>query len=247
MKDCSQRLFITALSCFLLFAISACSSKGDIKNGETETVESIYKRAKSNMDVGDFETAISVFEQLESSYPFSKYAAQAQLDLIFAYYKFGEKYSAISQADRFMRFNPSHASIDYALYMKGVVQQDDRRGLFDKWSKPKREDYDISSLKESYTSFNELLQRFPDSAYAADARQRMIYIRNTIATSEWQIADFYLSRFQYVAAVNRAKGVIQSFPKIPAARKALLTLQDAYKALDMHDLAAKVQSIIEAN
>lgn len=244
MKSLSNRLIVLVISC-IFFA--ACSSSGGTKVAENEKANSIYKRAKSSLNVGDFETAISLFEKLESRYPFSQYALQTQLDLIYSYYKFGEKSAAIAQVDRFTRFNPTHPNVDYALYMKGVIQQNDRKGMFDRWTRLQREDFDVTTLQDAYTTFNDLITRFPSSDYAADARQRMVYIRNTIATHEWKVADFYLERLQYVASANRAKKVIQDFPETLAARKALVTLEEAYIKLGLTELADSTQTLIQAN
>lgn len=247
MKKSTNRIITIVFIAFSLCLFNGCSSKGKNKVSEDEHVTEIYNRAKNSLNAGNFKTAIEIFEQLDALFPFSKYSIQSQLDLIYAYYRFDEIDSAISLADNFIRFNPTHPKLSYILYMKGVIQQHDRKGLLHKWTKPKREDYETSSLKDAYESFNQLIEQFPDSKYSADARQRMIYMRNMIAENEWQIADFYLGRYQYVAAANRAKQVVQNFPQTPASRKALVTMQEAYKSLSMNDLAANMQRIIDIN
>ncbi len=247
MKYFAKHLLICLFLSSSALVVSGCSSKGDVKVQENEKARSIYRRAKDNMNVGDFEGSIELFGQLESRFPFSAYTQQAQLDLIYAYYKFSQPSDAINQADRFMRFNPNHEKTAYVLYMKGIIQQSDKKGLFDRWSKPKREDYNVDTLKLAYSAFAEVLERFPNSIYAEDSAQRLRFIHTTIAKSEQQIAEFYYARKQYVASANRAQHVIESYPNTQSARSALALLKKSYTKLGLDDLATKVDSIIDIN
>jgi len=233
----------------LALALVACASSPD-DDDETKgwSAEKLFTEAKSALDAGDYETAIEHYETLEAKYPFGHYAEQAQLDTAYAYYKFDEPDTAIAAADRFIKLHPRHANVDYAYYLRGLVSASKKEdtGLAD-FIPQDSSQRDPSSTQKSYDYFAELVRKFPDSRYAADAIKRMGHLRNNLAMHEIHVAQYYVKRGAYVAAANRAKYVVSNFPRTPASRVALQILVDAYKELKLDDLAADAQRVLDLN
>ena len=253
-----ENLFtITPLRILLLAMIyltmTACSSNPGKGEDDEEDVTAnwsaskLYHEAKRELKAGDNELAIQYFESLEARFPFSKYAPQAQLETIYAYYKFEEYDLAISSADRFIKLHPRHTNVDYAYYLKGVAAFHKKDAPFDTLSPSDPATKDPSSTRESFNYFAELVKRFPDSKYAPDAIKRMRFQRNTLADHELRVADYYLKRGAYVAAANRSKYVVENYPQTPAVPSALAMLAEAYTALKMNDLAADARQVLELN
>src|SRR5262245_51747596 len=190
------------------------------------------------MDASNFAGAIQYFNALEARYPFSPESRQAQLDLIYLYYRSLQPELAIDAAEEFERENPTHERIDYCLYMRGLVYFDQAPNIIEKLL---RVDLSLRPPKDtlrSFSTFQELIRRFPDSEYVPDARQRMVYLRNRLADYENHVADYYIRRGAYVAAINRAKYALEHYPEAPELEKTLLLLVTAYEELGMMDLAA---------
>jgi len=207
----------------------------------------LYSAARAAMDEGDYETAIHRYETLEARYPFGRYAQQAQLEVAYAYYKYGEPESAIAAADRFIKLHPRHPHVDYAWYLKGLVNFTRGSGFFDRFFPKDPARLDQSALRQAYLDFAELVRRFPASRYAADARQRMIYLRNVMAEHEVAVAEFYMRRRAFVAAVNRARQVVERYDGAPAMAEALAILVRAYRALYLPELAADAERVLRLN
>lgn len=226
--------------------LSGCSAKNLDKTADW-SAERLYAEAKQSLDNGDYEQAINYYETLEARYPFGVYALQAQLDVAYAYYRYEEPESAIAAADRFIKLNPRHPAVDYAYYLKGVANFDRGSSLIDRIFTRDLSDYDTRALKASYQSFATLVERFPDSRYAEDARERMIYLRNQLAEAEADIAQYYLDRRAYVAAARRAKHVVEHFQGAPVMPRALDILLRSYRGLGLESLAADIERTIEIN
>lgn len=228
----------------IAFLTGCASTPGD---EDQWTAEQLYTEAKSALKAGDFETAIKHFETLEAKYPFGKYAEQAQLDTAYAYYKFDEPDSAIAAADRFIKLHPRHPHVDYAYYLRGLASASKKKGALDFIVRIDSSLLDPSSTRQAFDYFDQLVKRFPDSRYAADAVQRMRRLREDLARHEIYVARYYLKRRAYVAAANRATTVLETYPGSPSLRDALDILIDAYEGLGIEDLAADARRVKALN
>jgi outer membrane protein assembly factor BamD len=214
---------------------------------ETWPAKRFYSEAKEALEDGDYITAIEYYEKLEARYPLGKYAQQAQLDIIYAYYKYEEPESAIVAADRFLKLYPRHPKIDYVYYLKGLVYFEFNQGSLERFLPLERSQRDPTSLRQAYQVFSELVMRFPKSKYYQDAKQRMIYLRNVLAMHELQVAEFYMKRGAYLAAANRAKTVVESYQRTPAVPDALVILSKSYKIMGLNDLYADTLKVLKLN
>jgi outer membrane protein assembly factor BamD len=214
---------------------------------ETWPAKRFYSEAKEALEDGDYITAIEYYEKLEARYPLGKYAQQAQLDIIYAYYKYEEPESAIVAADRFLKLYPRHPKIDYVYFLKGLVYFEFNQGSLERFLPLERSQRDPTSLRRAYQVFSELVMRFPKSKYYQDAKQRMIYLRNVLAMHELQVAEFYMKRGAYLAAANRAKTVVESYQRTPAVPDALVILSKSYKIMGLNDLYADTLKVLKLN
>ncbi len=234
----------------LLTVLGACSSTSEKDSFQTFPeldARELYETASTSLKNGNYQAAIRRLEALDLRYPFGAYSQQSQLDLIFAYHKHGDTASALSTADRFIRQNPRHPNVDYAYYMKGVVNFVSEVGFFQEMFSAKLSQRDASRARQAFEDFSELVRRFPDSHYIADARQRMIFLRNRLAEYEIHVAKYYMTREAYLAAANRAKYVVEHYPKTPSVAKALDIMVTAYEILELSDLADKARQVLEYN
>lgn len=211
------------------------------------SAERLYEEAKLNMGNGDYETAIDFYQKLESRFPFGTLAQQAQLDIAYAYYKFDEPASAIAAADRFIKLHPRHPNVDYAYYLKGLVHFKQGRSFLDRFFPRDMSLRDPGAVRESFDAFSELVRRFPDSKYAEDASQRMVYLKNMLAQNEIHIANYYMRRGAYVAAANRARHVVENFQRTPAVPEALAVMAKAYTVMGLDELAADSVRVLRLN
>jgi len=241
-------------SIFTLFIISILSLSGcastdsnHLSSGRGLTPKQLYDKAKANLKSHNYKPAIKKLESLDSRFPFGAFAEQAQLDLIYAYYQNRDSASAISQADRFIRQHPRHAFVDYAYYMKGLVNFTAEIGFFQEALSAKLEERDASTARQSFKDFSALLKKFPKSNYANDARKRMIYLRNRLAQYELHVARYYMQRKAYLSAVNRAKYVIEHYPRSNQDAAALSIMVTSYNLLGLPTLAEKARRTLKLN
>ena len=230
----------------LIILLSACGGH-DYDPTKSWTAKRFYDEAQTALNNGEFETAIKNFESLEARFPFDPYTKQAQLDVAYSYYKSDEPDSAISAADRFIRLHPRDPHIDYAYYLKGLVNFNRGRGVLDKWVPRDPARYDADVLKTAFNDFATLVRRFPQSQYAGDAHQRMIFLRNTLAKKEINIAEYYMQRGIWMGAANRAKNVIEQYQESVWTPRALEIMAQSYKKLGLNDLASDTQRVLELN
>ncbi|MEX0731073.1 MAG: outer membrane protein assembly factor BamD [Aquisalimonadaceae bacterium] len=216
-------------------------------SGQEETAEKLYQDAKAAMRQGDFAGAATRFEDLQARYPFGAYFKQAQLDLINAYYRAGEMESSINAADRFMRLNPQDPGVAYALYMRARANLERGDDFLTRTFSIDRRIRDPGPIREAMRDLAQLIERFPDSDYTDDAQERVRTLRNHLAHYEMHVADFYMRRGAYVAAANRAKGVVADFQGTPAVRDALGVMVEAYGYLELDDLREDVLRVIREN
>ena len=244
-----QRARLSAASAAVLTLaalLSACSTKPVDKTAGWSP-NRIHAEAKDELNSGAWDKAIPLYETLEGRAAGTPLAQQAQLDKAYAQFKDGQKAEAIATLDRFMRLHPASPAIDYALYMKGVINFNDELGLFAFLSRQDLSERDQKAAKEAFESFNELVTRFPDSRYTPDARARMRYTVNALAQYEVHVARYYYQRGAYVAAVNRAQQAIADYRDAPALEEALYILTQAYDKLGMNDLRDDSKRVLDQN
>lgn len=232
---------------FVLAASAGCASSRDDEVNPDENAKRLFMEAERGMRAGNFAGAIASLENLTAIYPFSEEARQAQLNLIFVYWQNDQRESAITAADRFILENPTHPRVDYALYMKGVARFPGDAGPLERLFRVDMDKRPPGEMQSAFNVFAQLVQQHPDSEYVADARQRMIYLRNRMAAHEIRVAEFYMDRSAYVAAINRARNVVESFQATPAVRPALEIMAEAYDALGLAELAADTRQVLAAN
>ncbi|WP_263140353.1 outer membrane protein assembly factor BamD [Pseudomonas sp. RIT-PI-AD] len=229
----------------ILALTAACSSKEVVDENLSEA--ELYQQAQADLDSKGYTSAVAKLKALESRYPFGRYAEQAQLELIYAYYKNAEPEAAKSAAERFIRLHPQHANVDYAYYLKGLASFDQDRGLVARFLPLDMTKRDPGAARDSYNEFAQLTSRYPNSRYAPDAKQRMVYLRNLLAAYEIHVAHYYLKRQAYVAAANRGRYVVENFQESPAVGDGLAVMTEAYQHLAMDDLAATSLETLKLN
>lgn len=207
----------------------------------------MYQEAQRYLRSGNFDLAVRSLQLLESRYPFGKYAEQAQLELIFAHYKAYEHEAAVEAADRFIRLHPQHPNVDYAFYMKGLSAYTGNEDIFNRFMPTDETERDTTQAKEAFAEFAQLVSRYPDSPYSADARARMIALRNVLARHEINVANYYLRRGAYLAATNRGRYVVENFQRTPAVADGLAVMAQGYILLGMTDLARDAIDVLAMN
>ena len=209
--------FISALLASVLLASCGLLPE-QIDETKDWTASKFYAEASEALAGKDYERAIELYEKLESRFPFGPYALQAQLDVAYAYYLYEEPDSAIAAADRFIRLHPRNPFVDYAYYLKGIVNFNRSVGFFDRFVPTDPSQRDPGSALDSFKDFSELVRRFPDSRYAPDARKRMLYLRNNLAQYQVNVADYYFRRGAYLAAANRGGVRDRALPAHPGGQ-----------------------------
>lgn len=207
----------------------------------------LYDAARKNLDDESFQVAVRNFQMLEARYPFGPYAEQAQLEIIYAHYRNYEPEAAIAAADRFIRLHPQHPNVDYAYYIKGLANYIEGEGFLNRFLPTDMTMRDPGSALQSFEDFRQLLYRYPDSSYAADAKARMVYLRARLARHEINIANYYFKRDAYLAAANRGRYVVEHFPQTPATADALAVMVQAYQLLGLDDLAKDSLAVLNKN
>lgn len=240
-----------SLALFLLLTLTACSIFDPLPDGtdplKNVPVEEIYKQAKEELNDENYESAIKLYETLQSRYPYGRYAQQALLEVAYAYYRQGEAESAVSSADRFIKQYPNNPHVDYAYYVKGLANFRGEVSLVNSLGGQDPTERDPKALQDSFAAFKDLVTRFPDSKYASDSRVRLQYLVNMLARHELHVASYYLRRGAYIAAVNRAQGILTQYPTSPSTIDALEILVQAYDAMGMTDLRDDARRVLEKN
>ncbi len=242
----SSRLSLVPLTLVAALVLQACSSTS---RDETAgwSPNKIYSEAQDERNSGNFDKAVVLFEKLEGRAAGTPLAQQAQLDKAFTHYKAGEQAQALAAVDRFMKLHPASPAMDYALYLKGLINFNDNLGLLGSLSRQDLSERDQKAAKESFESFRELVERFPNSRYAGDARARMTYIINSLAQYEVHVARYYYNRGAYVAAINRAQAALAEYTNAPALEEALYILIQSYDALGMTELRDDARRVMAAS
>jgi outer membrane protein assembly factor BamD len=227
----------------LTLLLTACASTDD-KLATMEPAK-IYEDAKDDMSTGAYDKAITKLDKLEGRAAGTPLAQQAQLDKAYAQHKSGEGVAAIATLDRFIKQHPVSPALDYALYLKGLVNFNDNLGIFGSIIKQDLSERDQKAARDSFEAFKELVSRFPDSRYTPDARQRILYITNSLAKYDVHVARYYFNRGAYVAAVSRAQTALTDYRDVPAQEEALYILMRSQDALGMTLLRDDAKRVLE--
>ena len=232
--------------CTAAWLVAGCSST-TVDRTANWSPNSIYSEAKEEAGSGAYDKAVPLFEKLEGRAAGTPLAQQAQLDKAYAQYKAGERPAAIATLDRFMKLHPASPALDYAIYLKGVINFNDDLGLFSWMTRQDLSERDQKAAKESFEAFKELVTRFPESRYTPDARLRMNYIVNSLAQYEVHVARYYYTRGAYLAAINRAQLALADYREVPALEEALYIMVQSYDALGMTDLRDDAKRVLTSN
>ena len=229
-----------------LTVLAACAGNEEPYDA-VQDLQEAYDKAQESIQNGNYSRGIQILEAIQARYPFSDVARQIQLDLMYAYYKGGAPELAVEAADTFMRENPIHPKVDYALYIKGLAYFSDEPGILERWFRKDTNKRPPKDVDQAYQAFRRLVERYPASEYAPDARQRIIYLKNRLAAYENWVADYYLRRGAYIAAANRAKNALESYNGADSNEESLRIMISAYEELGLNDLAADAQRVLELN
>ena len=211
------------------------------------TEQLLYRNVQRSLRSGNYQQAIENLERLEARFPFGRYAEQAQLELIYAHYMGFNPDAARSAADRFIRLHPQHPNVDYAYYLKGLASYNKNRGVLDRLFSTDIAKREMTSARDAYAEFSELLARFPDSPYAPDAKKRMLHLRNILARHELHVANFYMERGAHVAAANRARYIVENYSKADVVPDALALLVEANHKLGLDNAAHDALQVLAVN
>lgn len=242
-----------AASLLLLVLLAGCSTVSSWfesdKGGKIDQrpAEEIYAEAKDMLASSSYDRAVKLYEQLEAKYPYGRYAQQAQLEIAYAWYKAQDPAQALAAIERFIKLHPNHPNVDYAYYLKGLINFNDDQGFMGVIGQQDLTERDPKAALESFNAFRELVTRFPDSQYAEDSRVRMAYLVNALAQHEIHVARYYQKRNAFLAAANRAQETIKSFPNAPVVEEALAIMIYSYDQLGMKDLAADSRRVLALN
>jgi outer membrane protein assembly factor BamD len=209
--------------------------------------DKLYVEAKDEMKAGAYDKAIGMYEKLEGRAAGTALAQQAQLDKAWAQYKTNEPVQAVATLDRFIKLHPASPALDYALYLRGLVNFNDNLGLMSSVAEQDLAERDPKQAKESFEAFRELVVRFPNSKYSEDARLRMAFIKNSLARSDVHVARFYFQRGAYVAAINRAQTTVQEYRDVPAVEEALFIMVQCYDKLGLTQLRDDTRRVLETS
>ncbi len=242
---------IVTLSRAAILSLTLLTACGLLPEQQDETAkwgpDQIYAEAKEALDNGNIQRSIQLFEKLEARYPYGRYAQQAQLEIAYAQYKDGEPALAIAACDRFIKMHPTHPNVDYAYYLKGIVNYLEDDGILSKINQQDMTERDPKSSRESFEAFKELVQRFPNSKYSPDAVERMNKLVNGLAAHEVHVARYYLARQAPLAAVNRAADVLKDYPQTPSVEEALVVMIEGYDALQQPTLRDDARRVLTKN
>lgn len=209
--------------------------------------DELYRSARKKLDSADFQGAILDYVGLKARYPFSDYATQAQLELIYAHYRNFQPDLALTEADRFLRDHPRHPNTAYVHYLKGMIFFRRGESFMDDLSFVDSSKQDVTDARRAFDAFTLLVQRYPDSEYVADAQLRMRYLRNRIAEHEMHVVRYYVKRGAHVAAARRAEQIIASYPGAPAAFEALQLAAQSYRELGLEQQAQEAERLVALN
>jgi outer membrane protein assembly factor BamD len=235
---------ILLLACATV-AFAGCGYKE--RQAEALQPGNMYEKAHGLLMGGDYRGAVRYYEALDARYPFSPEARQARLDMIYAYYRAREQESAIDAADQFIRENPAHKRVDYAMYLRGLVYFERAPNFLERWFNTDLNERPPQDVRRAFDAFDQLIKQHPNSVYSHDARQRMVFLRNRLADYEVYVARLYLQRQAWVAAIDRARYCVENYDGAPAVQDALSILIRSYEGLGLDDLAERSREVYALN
>lgn len=241
------RSMLGAAGLILLVALYGCAGNEEKEDTLLKDVTKAYETAQRAMQSQNYRRAIPIYEALQARFPFSELSKQIQLELMYCYYKSNRPEQAVDLADQFMQENPIHPRVDYALYIKALTYFEDDPGFLERWFNKDIDNRPPRDAALSFSLLKQLVERYPASTYAEDARQRMVFLKNRLSRYENTVARFYLERGAYVAALNRAKGALEEYNGAIGNRDSLVIMVEAYEGLGMDKLAADTQLVLESN
>jgi outer membrane protein assembly factor BamD len=244
----AARGYVTALLALLFFALAlgGCGLLPEVKDETANySAERLYREAHDAMMEGNYTRAIKLFDTLEARFPYGRYAQQGVLESAYANYRAGESATSVAACDRFIRTYPNHPNVDYAYYLKGLVNFREDQGILGYVYELDLSEREPKGMRDSFAAFKDLVTKFPDSRYAKDSADRMKYLTNSLALYEVKVARYYYNRGAYVAAVNRAQASLLGFPRTPANEEALDVLVKSYDKLGLTQLRDDSQRILE--
>ena len=241
-------LRLITTSFFIAALTAGCSSKkSDAPKVADKPPGELYQDASAELEAANFEEASDTLEALDSRYPFGPHSEQVQLDLIYAYYKRNEIALALANIDKFIRLNPTHKDLDYLYYMRGISNMLDEENIFQDLFGIDRFNRDQSSSQKAFKDFSQILKYYPESVYAKDAHQRMIYIKDRLARYEISIAEWYIRREAYIAAINRSKTVLNNYPDTKSVKDALEIMIVGYQELGLEVPEKNALAVLKLN
>jgi outer membrane protein assembly factor BamD len=238
----TRLLKITIVLLVVATLVAGCASRRDRIDQDTSPA-ALYERGRSALDASNYPLAINFYQVLQARYPFANESRQALLDLIYTYWRSNQPESAIEAAERFERENPTHPQVAYSLYMRGLVWYDEDPNILERLFRVDMSARPPKDTLQSFAMFQRLIREYPDSEYVSEARERMVYLRNRLAAFENHVADYYVRRQAYVAAVNRAQYALEHYEGAPALERSLEIMAEAYDLLGMSDLAEDARRV----
>lgn len=243
-----QKLTVKIILTILALALSGCSSTDDeFDIVPDKSAQALFTDARNALDQGQYSKAIKILTAIDSRFPFGPVSHQVQLDLIYAYYKSDDAPQGIALADRFLRLNPNNSNVDYAYYMRALINLSTEENLFQDIAGIDRSNRDPEASRNAFNDFKVIITEYPDSKYAADARKRMFAIKSRLAKYELSVAEFYLKREAYASAANRGRYIIEYFSPSPEIEPALEIMIECYDKLSLTDLKANAMQVLAAN
>ena len=240
-----RHLYLLAALCLCAASLTGCESQK--AKDETLDAADLYTQIQANLAASNYKTAVDRLNTLQARFPLDDFGTQAQLDLIYANYMERDYDAAGDAADRFIREHPRHPDADYAYYMKGVALFPPEVDFLRRWFRHDNFQHDPTNAQKSFEAFVLLIEKYPDSPYVPDARQRLVFLREWLADFDWQAADWYMRRGAWVSALQRSYSIVQHYPQTPRTLDALQIMYSCYKELGLDDLAASTQKLLETN
>jgi outer membrane protein assembly factor BamD len=240
-------MLLVLAACAASLTLGGCRSGGRDRELQQSSPEIIYQQARQRLNSYDYNAAIKTYEALTARYPFTDQARQSRLDLIYAYYRAGESESAIDAAETFVRENPTHPRVDYAWYIRGLVDFERTPNVVERFFRVDLSERPPTTARKAFGAFRTVVEQYPKSEYAHDSRRRMIYLRNRLADYEVHVAQYYYKRGAYVAAAQRAKNAIEQYDGAPAIRDALEIMMQSYDKMGLQELSQQTRMVYQEN
>ncbi len=235
-----------SLAILALLLVSGCAST-QLDETRDWSPDRLYSAAREELEDKNYQKAITYYEKLESRYPYGRYAQMAQIESAYTFWKDNENAQALAACERFLKMHPNHPNADYAYYLKGRINFNEDTGILGYLTVKDLTERDPQAAQDAFDAFRELVTRFPQSRYVPDAQARMSYLVNSLASAEVNVAEYYLRRGAYVAAINRAQFALTNYPRTPAIKRALSVLVRAYDQMGMTQLRDDSNRMLVAN